>query len=125
MHLDIHPAGLSNWLRPRNPINYQPDTLYGESKVRTEAIVRDSDGGGREWCLVRPTTVWGPGMSPHYQRLFMMIKRGRYFHVGRKLLRKSYSYVGNIAHQYRRLLEAPARACIGTRSILLTTFQSI
>jgi GlcNAc-P-P-Und epimerase len=91
----------------RSDTDYNPETLYGQSKVRTEQIVRERDGAGREWCLVRPTTVWGPGMSPHYRRFLHMIRRGYYFHVGREPLWKSYSYIGNIVFQYQRLLEAP------------------
>ena len=64
---------------PRNDTDYTADTLYGQSKVRTEQIVREQDGAGREWCLARPTTVWGPGMSAHYQRFLRMIQRGHYF----------------------------------------------
>ena len=93
---------------PIHDQDYRPNTLYGESKVVTEKIVRQSDGGGIEWCLVRPTTVWGPGMNEHYQSFFKLIKAGRYFHVGQDPLYKSYGYVGNVVHQYLRLLEAPA-----------------
>src|SRR4029079_11946211 len=93
---------------PRNDTDYTADTLYGQSKVRTEQIVREQDGAGREWCLARPTTVWGPGMSAHYQRFLRMIERGYYFHVGHGPLWKSYSYIDNIAFQYWRLLAAPA-----------------
>jgi len=93
---------------PRNDTDYMADTLYGQSKVRTEQIVREQDGAGREWCLVRPTTVWGPGMSAHYQRFLRMIQRGHYFHVGNSPLWKSYSYIENIVFQYQRLLEAEA-----------------
>ncbi|WP_171257638.1 NAD(P)-dependent oxidoreductase, partial [Acinetobacter baumannii] len=57
---------------PTSDTDYKADTLYGKSKVRTEEIVRSSDGAGREWCLARPTTVWGPGMSTHYQRFLHM-----------------------------------------------------
>lgn len=92
---------------PKNDTDYAADTMYGRSKVRTEEIVRATDGAGREWCLVRPTTVWGPGMSAHYQRFLRMIERGCYFHVGHNPLWKSYSYVDNIAFQYWRLLLAP------------------
>jgi GlcNAc-P-P-Und epimerase len=91
---------------PKNDQEYCPNTIYGKSKVLTEQITRQHDGGGREWCLVRPTTVWGTGMKPHYQRFFRMVRQGRYFHVGYRPLYKSYSYVGNIVYQYQRLLEA-------------------
>jgi len=92
---------------PRSDEDYQANTLYGRSKVLGEQIVRREDGGGVTWGIVRPTTVWGPGMSAHYQRFFRMIRRGLYVHVGRPR-RKSFGYVGNVVHQYLRLLEAPA-----------------
>ena len=93
---------------PRSDEDYLPNTVYGESKVLGEQIVRRQDGGGVTWCIARPTTVWGPGMSPHYQRFFRMIRRGLYVHVGRRPRRKSFGYVGNVTHQYIRLLEVPA-----------------
>jgi nucleoside-diphosphate-sugar epimerase len=109
---------------PRNDRDYRPNTVYGQSKVRTEEIVRRRDGGGREWCIVRPTTVWGPGMSPHYQRLLRLIREGRYFHVGAGPLLKSYSYIGNINHQYRCLAEQPA-AAIHRRTFYLADYEPI
>lgn len=92
---------------PKCDTDYSPNTLYGESKVRTEKIVRSRDGGGRVWTIVRPTTIWGPGMNAHYLRFFAMIRDGRYFHVGRGPTLKSYGYVGNTAEQYAAILEAP------------------
>jgi nucleoside-diphosphate-sugar epimerase len=92
---------------PRHDTDYRPTTLYGKSKVETERIVRAEDGGSAAWCLVRPTTVWGPGIGAHYQRLLRMIAKGRYFHVGRRPLLKSYGYVENVVHQYERLLCVP------------------
>lgn len=92
---------------PKSETDYCPNTLYGESKVLTEKITRDMDGGGKEWCIVRPTTVWGPYMSNHYCRLLRLIRKGRYFHCGQAMLFKSYSYAGNTAHQYWKVLIAP------------------
>src|SRR5258708_3155594 len=40
---------------PNDDTDYTADTLYGRSKIHTEQIVREEDGAGREWCLVRPT----------------------------------------------------------------------
>lgn len=93
--------------RQKSDDDYMPNTPYGESKVEGEKIVRREDGGGVTWCITRPTGVWGPGISAHYQRFFKMIRRGVYFHVGRKPLLKSFGYVGNVAYQYCRLLEVP------------------
>jgi nucleoside-diphosphate-sugar epimerase len=92
---------------PSGETDYAPNTLYGESKVQTEKIVREEAGGGVIWCLIRPTTVWGPWCSPHYQTFLELIRKGHYFHVGRKKLRKSYGFVGNFCHQVDALLAAP------------------
>lgn len=89
---------------PESDNDYCPNTLYGQSKVLTEQIVQEQDGGGIEWCLARPTTVWGPHMSQHYQNMLRFIRKGFYFHSGNAKLYKSYSYAGNIAYQYARLL---------------------
>jgi nucleoside-diphosphate-sugar epimerase len=70
--------------RPTHDQDYAPTTHYGESKVQTEKIVRAADGGGVEWCIARPTTIWGPRMKPHYQTFLNMVRRGLYFHVGRE-----------------------------------------
>jgi len=109
---------------PHGDTDYTADTLYGRSKIRTEQIVREQDGASRDWCLVRPTTVWGPGMSPHYQLFLRMIQRGHYFHVGRKPLWKTYSYIENIAFQYMRLLEAPA-SLIHRKTLYLADYEPI
>ena len=90
---------------PTSDDEYLPSTVYGRSKVETERLVREANGGGVIWSLARPTTVWGPHMSDHYRSLISHIEKGRYFHSGPGALYKSYSYVGNIAYQYMRLLE--------------------
>ena len=109
---------------PKDDEDYQPGTLYGQSKVLGEQAVRRTDGGGVEWCIVRPTTVWGPGMNPHYQRFFRLITKGLYFHVRRRPLYKSYGYVGNVAHQYLKLLEAPAQK-LHRKTFYLADYQPL
>ncbi|HEV8537169.1 MAG TPA: NAD(P)-dependent oxidoreductase [Candidatus Limnocylindria bacterium] len=107
---------------PESDDDYRPNTLYGESKVLGEKIVRREDGGGVAWCIVRPTTIWGPGMSAHYQRFFRMIAAGRYVHVGRRPLFKSFGYVGNVVHQYLGLLWADA-ITISRRTFYLADYE--
>ena len=93
---------------PRHDEDYQPTTIYGQSKVETERRWRSADGAGRTWCMVRPTTIWGPGMNPHYLTFFSMVRDGRYFHIAGGPTPKTYGYVENTVQQYLRLLEAPA-----------------
>jgi GlcNAc-P-P-Und epimerase len=109
---------------PHSDKDYCPNTLYGQSKVLTETIVREADGGGIEWCLTRPTTVWGPHMSPHYQNMLKLIRKGLYFHCGKGKLFKSYSYGGNIAHQYIRLLTAEV-SLIHRKTFYLADYQPL
>jgi GlcNAc-P-P-Und epimerase len=110
--------------QPRSDEDYDPMTVYGESKVRTEQIWRGADGGGKAWCLVRPTTIWGPGMNPHYLRFFAMIRAGRYVHVGHDSVRKTYGFVGNTIFQYAQLLDAPV-ASIHRRTFYLGDYEPI
>jgi len=104
--------------------DYRPTTLYGESKVRTEQLWRAASGVGREWCIVRPTTIWGPGMNRHYLTFFGMLRRGRYVHVGRQPIRKTYGFVGNTVHQLRRLAEALPEAIHG-RTFYLGDYEPL
>lgn len=94
--------------RPASDEDFSPSTVYGESKVLTEETWRRQDGAGTTWSIVRPTTIWGPGMNPHYLTFFQMLRSGRYFHVGREPTLKSYGYVGNTAYQYLQLVKASA-----------------
>lgn len=107
---------------PLHDEDYAPNTLYGESKIRTEQIVRAADGGNATWCLVRPTTVWGPGMNEHFQRFFRLIYQGLYFHIGRGPVHQPYGYVGNVVYQYQKLLEAPPEEIEG-KTFYLTDFE--
>lgn len=109
---------------PRSDTDYQPNNLYGESKVLTERIVRISKLPGVTWCLLRPTTIWGEGMSTHYQRFIRLVKKGKYFHVGRKPLYKSYGYIGNTVYQYMRFMEAPTES-IHSRTFYIADYQPL
>ena len=94
--------------QPKTDTDYSPHNLYGQSKVLTEKIVREHAAVVGEWCLTRPTTIWGPRMSPHYQSMLKYIEKGRYFHCGQSALLKSYGYIENSAWQYFRLATAPS-----------------
>jgi len=109
---------------PISDTDYQPNNLYGESKVLTERIVRGSKLPGVAWCLLRPTTIWGEGMSAHYQRFIRLVKKGKFFHVGRKPLYKSYGYIGNTVYQYMRFMEAPAELIHG-RTFYIADYQPL
>jgi GlcNAc-P-P-Und epimerase len=94
---------------PKDDSDYNPPNLYGESKARMERIVREF-GLPCEWLIIRPTTVWGPWSIRYRAEFFSILQRGFYFHPGRKTVCKTYGYVGNVANQIYRFLEAPSKA---------------
>lgn len=109
---------------PARDDDYDPVGGYGFSKMEGEKIVRANEGGGKEWVIVRPTTVWGPRMSHHYLRLLSLIKRGLYFHVGKDPIYKSYSYIENLTFQMEKLATAD-RALLHGQTIYAADSQPI
>lgn len=86
--------------------DYCPDTLYGQSKVMGEKIVKNAAEMQCNWCIIRPTSIWGPWCYIPYGKFFRMIAKGYYFHPGGANPPKSFGYVGNTVFQIRKLLDA-------------------
>jgi len=81
---------------------YNPNTKYGESKVLMEKIIRFSQCNF-QWCIVRPTTIWGDNIENHFNTLLSLIKKKLYFHIGYEKIYKSYGYVKNSVFQIYKL----------------------
>ena len=109
---------------PRSDTDYCPLTPYGESKVLSENIVRENMPKTITWCLLRPTTIWGEGMSSHYQRFLGHLQAGRYFHLGKGPLFKSYGYVGNTVYQIMKFMNAES-AQIHGRAFYLSDYERL
>lgn len=94
---------------PTSNDDYCPDNLYGKSKVQGEEIVKNSTTMKCAWCIVRPTSIWGPWStlpSTSYGRFFQTVSRGHYFHPGRMDTLKSFGYIGNTVFQIKKLIDA-------------------
>lgn len=101
--------------QPESETDYCPTTIYGQSKVIGEQIVRDSHHGiPCPWLIVRPTSIWGPWFDIPYKTFFMTIAAGRYFHPGGVSVRKSFGFVGNTVYQLQCLLVAESEKISGT-----------
>jgi nucleoside-diphosphate-sugar epimerase len=81
---------------------YNPNTKYGESKVLMEKVIRSSECKF-DWCIIRPTTIWGDNIQNHFKTLLNLIEKKFYFHTGYKKIYKSYGYVKNSAFQIYKL----------------------
>ncbi|MBK8500550.1 MAG: NAD(P)-dependent oxidoreductase [Flavobacteriales bacterium] len=98
--------------QPKHDEDFKPFTVYGESKRLTEQVTR-SAGLQCAWTLIRPTTIWGPWSLRYRDVMFKVMRKGFYFHPGRKRVVRSYGYVGNVVWQIDRMLTVPREAVAG------------
>ena len=92
-----------NGYKIKNQHDYCPHTKYGESKVETEIRVW-GDEPQCDWCIIRPTSIWGPWFGVPYRNFFDMVMRRMYFHIGHIKCHKTYGYIGNAVYQIEQLL---------------------
>ena len=92
-----------NGYQIKNQRDYCPHTKYGESKVETETRVWN-DIPDCDWCIIRPTSIWGPWFGVPYRNFFDMVIRRMYFHIGHIKCHKTYGYIGNAIYQIEHLL---------------------
>lgn len=92
-----------NGYQIKNQHDYCPHTKYGESKVETELRVW-ADQPQCDWCIIRPTSIWGPWFGVPYRNFFDMVMRRMYFHIGHIKCHKTYGYIGNAVYQIEQLL---------------------
>lgn len=92
---------------PKHDTDYQPTTLYGQSKVEGEKIVRAQKDLPFAWTIIRPISIWGPWFDEPYKNFFKAIAQGWYFHIGSGHYQRSLGYVGNAVHQIHQILLAP------------------
>lgn len=89
---------------PASDVDYAPHTIYGESKVISEKYLR-SKNFTFNWCIIRPTNIWGPWHLRYPYEFWKVLKEGKYFHPGSKPVIRSYGYVGNICWQIMELIK--------------------
>nr|WP_281364734.1 NAD-dependent epimerase/dehydratase family protein [Nocardioides marinus] len=88
--------------RPAGVFDYAPSTVYGESKIVGELVVRQR--ASHKWCIVRPTSIWGPWFGTPYGDFFKVVARGRFLKAAGLHPVKSFGYVGNIVAQISGML---------------------
>lgn len=90
---------------PADYDTYKPHTVYGESKVKTETLVKSIGKSHYDWVIIRPTSIWGPWFNIPYIDFFNVVYRKKYFDFG-KACTKTYGYVGNTVFQIQKLIDA-------------------
>jgi nucleoside-diphosphate-sugar epimerase len=94
---------------PKDDLDFNPETVYGESKARSERIVREVNPDC-VWTITRPTNVWGPYHMRYAREFWKVLDRGWYVHPGMPTPTRCYAYVGNLLWQMKRILELPREA---------------
>jgi len=84
--------------------DYRPSTVYGESKVLTEKIIKNHASIHSDWNIIRPTSIWGPWFGEPYSNFFDILIRGRYVNLVGMSATKTFGYVGNAVYQLDKLL---------------------
>lgn len=92
-----------NGYKIKDQFDYCPHTIYGESKVLTEKIVWENKPDC-DWCIIRPTSIWGPFFGVPYRNFFDLVMKRMYFHIGHIECHKTYGYIGNAIYQIEQLL---------------------
>lgn len=90
---------------PKDLLDYNPDTVYGKSKMEMEKSILNS-GLETEWMIIRPTSIWGPWFGEPYSNFFNLVLKGMFVHPGNKACTKTYGYVENSVYQIHKLLLA-------------------
>jgi GlcNAc-P-P-Und epimerase len=94
---------------PSHANDYKATTLYGQSKVETEEIIKNSILHC-DWLIIRPTSIWGPWINnTSYRPFFEMILNEKYRDIGKKRTStKTYGFVLNSVFQIDKLLKSTA-----------------
>jgi nucleoside-diphosphate-sugar epimerase len=90
---------------PTSDLEFRPHTIYGQSKVKSEQVIRTADLSCI-WTIVRPTNVWGKWHPRYPNEFWRVLKQGRYVHPGGRRVLRSYAYVENVVQQLRAILAA-------------------
>lgn len=90
---------------PKHDEDFAPHTVYGESKVLMEQMIRKANFTCT-WTIIRPTNIWGPWHIRYPHEFWKVMSKGIYFHPGKQPVIRSYGYVGNVVFQTMAILEA-------------------
>jgi nucleoside-diphosphate-sugar epimerase len=89
---------------PKNDLDFNPHTVYGQSKVLNEVSVRKNLKTSK-WTIIRPTNIWGPWNFRYKNQFFKILKLGLFVYPDNaKDVVKSYGYVGSVVWQIYQII---------------------
>lgn len=87
---------------PLTPIDY-----YCEAKVDAENVCQEFIAEGLDVVIVRPTSIYGPGDTHGWLKLFRMCRKGRFLMLGSGRTNNHPVYVGNLVQLFMLAAEVP------------------
>ncbi|MCX6946457.1 MAG: NAD(P)-dependent oxidoreductase [Verrucomicrobia bacterium] len=97
---------------PKNDTDYAPVTVYGQSKVEAEMVLRTSRIPF-PWVIARPTNVWGAWHPRYPQEFWKVLQKGWYVHPSGSPVRRAYAFVDTVLHQLQQTLSLPEEKVAG------------
>jgi nucleoside-diphosphate-sugar epimerase len=79
----------------RTPLAFGSPAPYAATKAEAEATVVSANGGGLETVVVRPRFVWGRGDTTLLPAMVELVRRGRFWWIGRGNQLTSTTHVDN------------------------------
>lgn len=110
---------------PKNEEDYCPTTVYGESKVIGEQLVRSVAADKFSWIIVRPTSLWGPWFGVPYRNFFDAVASKIYMHPKGRNIRRSYGFVLNSVYQLDRLASCKSHTLVNRKVFYLADYIPI
>lgn len=110
---------------PTSDTDYNATTVYGQSKVEGEKIVRTEAAGHFPWLIMRPTSIWGPWFDVPYRNFFDALRRGIYIHPAMRRALKSYGYVGNSVYQIETMLTKATDADVLNKTFYMCDYPPL
>jgi len=83
---------------PKNEEDYAPADAYGESKVKSEKLIRSSLPKD-QWLILRPSYIWGPGLERFRDGLLYRLAKNQLLVPSDTSIFRYYGYVETVAAQ--------------------------
>lgn len=87
-----------------------PDMDYGKSKLAGEIALRETltQSHSPDWCILRPTLVYGPGNPGNMARLLKLVKTGLPLPFASINNQRSFIFIRNLVDAIEKTLTHPA-----------------
>ncbi|MDX2112024.1 MAG: NAD-dependent epimerase/dehydratase family protein [Verrucomicrobiota bacterium] len=104
--IGVHGNGATQVVNEVSPIN--PQTAYAKSKYRAECFIQEYlKDKPLDWCIMRPTLIYGAGNPGNMQRLFDLVAKRIPLPFASINSRRTFLCIDNLADAITRALGHP------------------